>query len=165
MRSSDPLPPPPPGWNLGDLFGRLEWVWTLTPYSIFYILTKKSLHIQNQSVMINQVDGMGNPNWLELSLHSKNANKYGGDLKSERSSYGNFPFAKVMRNLISSKSWNPEMLLKFWDFGLNFCIWPLNIPIKECYSNIRSEKILPWYFRGNMWGPPKETQNLIGRRR
>ena len=37
-------------------------------------------------------------------------------------------FVKVVQNLHFSKFWNPEILLRFWDFWLNFCIWPLNIP-------------------------------------
>ena len=44
-------------------------------------------------------------------------------------SYVNFSFVKVMQNLNIAKFWNPEILLKYRDFWLILCMWPLNIPI------------------------------------
>ena len=51
--------------------------------------------------------------------------------------------------------WNPEILLKFWDIWLIFCMWPLNIPSKKCYIATWGQKLLlPWFLRGGLWGPP-----------
>ena len=38
-----------------------------------------------------------------------------------------------MRNLNFAKFWNPEILLKFLYFGLNFCMCHLNIPTSKYY--------------------------------
>ena len=40
-------------------------------------------------------------------------------------SYSYFSLVTVMRNFNFTKSWNPEITLKFWDFGMNFCMWPI----------------------------------------
>ena len=50
-----------------------------------------------------------------------------------QASYSNFSLVNVMRNLNFPKFWNPEISLKFWDFGPNFCMWPLNIQTNKCY--------------------------------
>ena len=44
--------------------------------------------------------------------------------------------------------WNPEILLKFWDFWLIFCMWPLKILINKCYIATLGQKwLLPWFLR------------------
>ena len=50
-----------------------------------------------------------------------------------QASYSNFSLVNVMRNLNLTIFSNPEISLKFWDFGLNFCMWPLNIQTNKCY--------------------------------
>ena len=75
-------------------------------------------------------------------------------------SYVIFLFVKVMQNFKFTKFWNPEISLKFWDFGPNFCVWPLNIKTKKCYIATWGQKwLLPWFHRGGLWGPPWEPQN------
>ena len=50
-----------------------------------------------------------------------------------QASYSHFSLVNVMRNLNFTKYWNPEISLKFWDFGPKFCMWPLNIQTNKCY--------------------------------
>ena len=50
-----------------------------------------------------------------------------------QASYSHFSLVNVLRNLNFTKYWNPEISLKFWDFGPNFCVWPLNIQTNKCY--------------------------------
>ena len=58
--------------------------------------------------------------------------------------------------------WNPEILLKFWDFWLIFCMWSLNIPSKKCYIATWGQKwLLPWFLRGGLWGPPMGATESI----
>ena len=47
--------------------------------------------------------------------------------------YGNFLLVNVIRNFNFTKFWNSEISLKFWDFGPNFCMWPLNVQTNKCY--------------------------------
>ena len=57
-----------------------------------------------------------------------------------QTSYVNFSFVKVMRNLHFTKVWNPEILLKFWDFWLIFCHrirYPMGGRVKEQSSRCR----------------------------
>ena len=61
----------------------------------------------------------------------------------------------MTRNLNFTKIWNPEISLKFRNFGPNFCVWPLNIKTKKCYIATWGQKwLLPWFLRGVLWGPP-----------
>ena len=50
-----------------------------------------------------------------------------------QASYCNFLLVNVMRNFNFTKFWNPEISLKFCDFGPNFCMWSLNIQTNQCY--------------------------------
>ena len=69
-------------------------------------------------------------------------------------SYGNFLFIKVMQSINFAKFWNPEILLKFWDFWLSFCMWPLIILSNTCYIATWGQKWLPpWFLR--VGGPPR----------
>ena len=37
-------------------------------------------------------------------------------------------------------------MLKFWDFGPNFCMWPINIQTNKCYIATWGQRwLLPWY--------------------
>ena len=59
-----------------------------------------------------------------------------------------FSFVKVMWNRNSTYFWSSEILLKFWDFCLMFCMWPLNIPSNKCYiTTWGQEWLLPWFLR------------------
>ena len=79
-----------------------------------------------------------------------------------QASYVNFLFVKVMRNLNFEFFWNPEILLKFGDFWLIFCMWPLNIPSNKCYIAIWGQKWrFPWFLRGASEAPPWEPKNSI----
>ena len=63
-------------------------------------------------------------------------------------SYVNFSFVKVMLIHVA-KFWNPEILLKLWDFWLIFCMWHLNILSNKCYIATWGQKwLLPWFLRG-----------------
>ena len=68
-----------------------------------------------------------------------------------QASYSHFLLVNVTRNLNFTKFWNPEISLKFWDFGPNFCVWPLNIKTKKCYIATWGQKwLLPWFLRGGL---------------
>ena len=72
-----------------------------------------------------------------------------------QASYSHFSLVNVMQNLNFTKYWNPEISLKFWDFGPKFCMWPLNIQTNKCYIATWGQRwLLPWYLRGGLWGPP-----------
>ena len=45
--------------------------------------------------------------------------------------------------------WNPELLLKFLDFWLIFCVWSLNIPSKKCYIAIWNDSFLDFLPHGS----------------
>ena len=67
-----------------------------------------------------------------------------------QASYSNFLLVNVTQNLNFTKFWNPEISLRFWDFGPNFCVWPLNIKMKKCYIATWGQKwLLPWFLRGS----------------
>ena len=62
-------------------------------------------------------------------------------------SYIDFSFIKVMQNLHFTKFWNPEILLKFWDFWLIFCMWPpLWEPQNPHYPVIIKQKSIKIHF-------------------
>ena len=62
--------------------------------------------------------------------------------------YVNFSFVKVRWIPNFAKFWNTEILLKFWDFWLIFCMWPLNILNNKCYIATWGQKwLLPWFLR------------------
>ena len=72
-----------------------------------------------------------------------------------QASYANFCLSRWCEICISKKIWNPEILLKFWDFWLIFCMWPLKILRNKCYITTWGQKwLLPWFLRGGLWGPP-----------
>ena len=82
---------------------------------------------------------------------------------SKSSRLWQFSYVKVRQNLNFTKFWNPEILLNFWDFALNFCMWPLNVPSNKQrpWRNMRSW-LLPWFPRGRSLG---HRFRLIGLRR
>ena len=72
-----------------------------------------------------------------------------------QASYSNFSLVNVMRNLNLKIFSNPEISLKCWDFGPNFCMWSLNIPKNKCYIATWGQKwLLPWFLRGASEAPP-----------
>ena len=83
------------------------------------------------------------------------ANKISVLYLQNQASYSDFSLVNVMRNLHFTQFWNPEISLKFWDFGPNFCMWPLNIQTNKFYLATWGQRwLLFWYLRGGLWGPP-----------
>ena len=73
-----------------------------------------------------------------------------------QASYSHFSPVNVMRNLNFTKFLNPEISLKFWDFGPKFCMWPLNIQTNKWYIATWGQRwLLPWYLRGASEAPPR----------
>ena len=73
-----------------------------------------------------------------------------------------FKIKRVIPFFYCQKFWNPEILLKFGDFWLIFCMWPLNIQSNKCYIAIWGQKWrFPWFLRGASEAPPWEPKNSI----
>ena len=63
-----------------------------------------------------------------------------------QASYADFSFVKVVQNFHFTQFWNPEILLKFLDFWLIFCMWPLKILSNKCYIATWGQNwLLPWF--------------------
>ena len=71
-----------------------------------------------------------------------------------QASYVNFSFVNLMQNLNFATFKNPEMFLKFQDFWLIFCKWPLNMPSNKWYIATWGQKWpIPWFLMGASEAP------------
>ena len=77
-----------------------------------------------------------------------------------------FKIKWVMSIFCLSRWCKTSILLKFWDFWLMFCMWPLSIPSNKCYLTTWGQKwLLPWFLRGRGGGgalrPPHAGSHRI----